>query len=360
MSWDDWAQLRLREIDGLGRTRALSVADDAGLVSFASNDYLALSQHPLVIEASIEATQRWGTSAQASPLLGGRRDIHVELEAALAAWKGREAAVVLPSGFATNLGVVTALGNRQATVFSDELNHASIVDGCRLSTAQVCVYRHNDLDHLVDLLAAHAGPAVIVSDLVFSMDGDLADVDGLARVVRARDDVVVILDEAHAVFHHEIPLDAFGDNLIRVGTLSKTLGSVGGFVAASRSMVDLLINTARPLIFSTGLPPSCAAAANAALGLVTSGEMDEEIDRLGQLSRQLDPNAASQIVPFVVGSEQRAVESSARLLAHGFYVPAIRPPTVAPGTCRLRVALNTRHRSEDIEQLKVTLDEVLQ
>ncbi len=353
-----------REFDALGPAGAL---EGAPVVSFASNDYLGLSSHPAVVGAAIEALERWGAGSGASRLVTGTRPIHSDLELALADWKGAEAAVCFPTGFAANLGVLCALCGPGVRVLSDELNHASIIDGCRLSRASVTVYRHRDLQHLEELLSATgsatrgpaASPAIVVTDTVFSMDGDAAPVDELVSLC-ARHGALLVLDEAHAVLGPSVPT-ARGAAIVRVGTLSKTLGSLGGFVAASRDVVDLLVNRARPYIFSTASTPADAAAALAALGVLRSDEGAALMARLAALvQRVVDaglaaPGHPSPIIPVVLGSEARAVEASTTLLAEGLWVPAIRPPTVPTGTSRLRVTLSAAHCDEDADRLLTAL-----
>jgi 8-amino-7-oxononanoate synthase len=290
--------------------------------------------------------------------------VHAELERELAAWKGTEAAVCFPTGFAANLGVLSVLGGPGVRVLSDELNHASIIDGGRLSRSDVTVYRHRDLAQLEDLLASGRGhaevPALVVTDTVFSMDGDVAPLDDLLAIC-ARRGALLVLDEAHAVLGPHLDTTAVAEaarsKVVRVGTLSKTLGALGGFVAGSRDVVDLLINRARPYIFSTALPPADAAAALAALRVVRSTEGDALVARLASLVGRLieagvaPPAHPSPIVPIVLGPEQAAIDASAELLDAGLWVPAIRPPTVPAGTSRLRVTLSAAHRDADVGRL---------
>lgn len=331
------------------------------VVSFASNDYLGLAAHPEVERAAQDAISRWGTGSGASRLVVGGRPVHDELEAALADWKGTDAALLLPTGFATNLAVVTTLASSpDVLVISDELNHASIIDGCRLAKGCLAVARHNDLDHVASLLAAHPGPAMVVTDTVFSMDGDVAPVDALASLCRMHDALLVI-DEAHAVLgpHPDLATPAWaGVDVVRVGTLSKTLGSLGGFVAGSRDVIDLLVNVARPFIFTTAPTPADTAAALAALRIVRSAEGDALVARLRSLVDVVLSEHPSPIIPIVLGDEARALAASERLLEEGLLVPAIRPPTVAPGTSRLRVALSAAHTDDQVEKLVKALGSI--
>ncbi len=360
-----------REFDALGPA---GVLEGGAVVSFASNDYLGLSAHPAVVAAAHVALDRWGAGSGASRLVTGSRPIHGELERALAEWKGTEAAVTFPTGFAANLGVLCVLGGAGVRVLSDELNHASIIDGCRLSRSALAVYRHRDMGHLDELLSAGvpsgassaassgsaAAPTIVVSDSVFSMDGDVAPVDELFDLC-GRHGALLVLDEAHAVLGPDLPpaarADGAGGTVVRVGTLSKTLGSLGGFVAASRDVVDLLVNRARPYIFSTAPTPADAAAALAALRVLRSAEGSALTGRLASLIDRVaeaglaPPGHPSPIIPIVLGPEQAALDASAALLDEGLWVPAIRPPTVPVGTSRLRVTLSAAHGDEDVDRL---------
>lgn len=341
----------IRSFDAFGTTGTLSTFDGP-VVSFASNDYLGLTAHPEVAAAAHAALDRWGTGSGASRLVTGARPVHAELEAELAAWKGTEAALVFPTGFAANLGVLVTLAGPDVLVCSDELNHASIIDGCRLSRADLRVYRHRDLEHVEDLLRHSSEPAIVVSDSVFSMDGDEAPVAELAELC-ARWSALLVLDEAHAVFGRAP--GALDCEIVRVGTLSKALGSLGGFVAASRGIVDLLVNEARPFIFTTAPTPADAAAALAALRIIRSDEGAALVARLRDHLEQVAPGNPSPIVPVLLGDEARALAASAALLEQGILVPAIRPPTVAPGTSRLRVALSAAHTPADVARLTAGL-----
>jgi 7-keto-8-aminopelargonate synthetase-like enzyme len=280
--------------------------------------------------------------------------VHHELEEQLAAWKHAEAAVVFPTGFAANLGVLATFGQPGVRILSDELNHASIIDGARLARADVEVFRHGDLAEVASLLE-RPGRTIVVTDVVFSMDGDVADVDGLAALCREAD-ALLVLDEAHAVLSDEPDLEAV--QVLRVGTLSKTLGSLGGFVAAPRVCTELLVNRARPYIFTTAPTPADTAAALAALGIVRSDEGTALRDRLAANVDRFCPGHRSPIVPLVIGEEERAVQASEALLDRGFLVPAVRPPTVPPGTARLRVAVSAAHAVDQIDGLAAALDDL--
>jgi 8-amino-7-oxononanoate synthase len=369
--WDDRIRASLAQVVDEGRWRAPREFDALGptglleggrVVSFASNDYLGLSLHPGVVAAAQGALARWGAGSGASRLVTGSRPVHSELERELADWKGTEAAVTFPTGFAANLGVLCTLGGPGVRILSDELNHASIIDGCRLARSALAVYRHRDMGHLDELLSDSAPmPTVVVTDSVFSMDGDVAPLDKLVNLC-GRHNALLILDEAHAVLGPDLPMTTGSDPgpsrmVVRVGTLSKTLGSLGGFVAASRDVVDLIVNRARSYIFSTAPTPADAAAALAALRVLRSAEgaalkglLAALIERVAEAGFA-PPGHPSPIIPVVLGSEQAALSASAALLEDGLWVPAIRPPTVPVGTSRLRVTLSAAHSDHDVSRL---------
>jgi 8-amino-7-oxononanoate synthase len=328
--------------------------DGTKVVAFASNDYLGLSTHPSVVAAAHRALDLWGAGAGASRLVTGSRPCHEDLERALADWKGTERAVVFPTGFAANLGVLTAFGPSGVRICSDELNHASIIDGARLSRAEVVVYRHRDVDHLEELLARATGPTLVVTDVVFSMDGDVAPVKDIAAACR-RHGALLVLDEAHDVLGSDLAPDLADTDVLRVGTLSKTLGSLGGFVAGTGPFIDLLENRARSYIFTTAPSPADAAAALAALLVLRSDEGRQLRDRLASYVERLAPGHPSPIVPIILGTDERAVAASAELRELGVWVPAIRPPTVPPGTARLRVTLSAAHSEEHVALLREAL-----
>jgi 8-amino-7-oxononanoate synthase len=363
--WDERVRAELGSVRDAGRWREPRDLVPSGavtgtvagrpVVTFASNDYLGLTQHPDVVAAAHAALDRWGTGTGASRLVVGSRPLHGELEVELAVWKGTEAALLFPTGFAANLGLLATLGGSDVTILSDELNHASIVDGARLARASVRVYRHAELDHLAKLLVEVGGPALVVSDSAFSMDGDVADVGGLAELC-ASHDALLVLDEAHAVLGPAVDLDErVGVPLLRMGTLSKALGSLGGFVAGPRAYVDLLCNRARPFIFTTAPTPADTAAALAALRIVRSQEGDALVARLRSHVDRVRPGHPTPIVPVVLGDENTALAAAARLLERGLLVPAIRPPTVAPGTSRLRVTLSAAHTDDQVDRLLAAL-----
>jgi 8-amino-7-oxononanoate synthase len=360
--WRAWTDEQLETIRTAGQSRQprdfdahgpAGTIDGRDVVSFASNDYLGLTQHPDVVAAAIAAVERWGTGSGSARLIVGSRPCHSELERELAEWKRTESAVLFPTGFATNLGVLTTFGAAGTLVLSDELNHASIIDGCRLARAEVHVYGHADADHVEAMLANHGGPAIVVTDSVFSMDGDIAPVDDLARIC-AQHGALLIVDEAHAVLGPDPDLS--GVDAIRIGTLSKTLSALGGFAAGTRAMTELVVNRARSYIFTTASSPADTAAATAALRVLRSEEGHGLRCRLRSLVDRVVPGHPSPIIPVVVGHEDAAVKAAAALFDRGLLVPAIRPPTVPPGSSRLRVALSASHTDEQIGALIEGLD----
>lgn len=351
--WTSWAESELAALQARHRLRSLTTFDEQHLVSFASNDYLGLASHPRVRAAAQSAIDRFGTSARASRLVSGTRSVHTELERAIAHWKSTDAALVFSTGYAANMGVLSALGGLDVTIFSDELNHASIIDGCRLSRSRIVVYRHLDLDHLATLLAQTRGRKVVVTETVFSMDGDRA-AEGALIELCSRHAALLILDQAHSVFEDKDIADSRLP-VLYVGTLSKTLAAQGGFVAGPRALIDLLINRARTFIFTTGLCPASAAAALAALEITLSAEGADLRGRLRAHIDALRPGHPSAILPVIVGTDEAAVEAAAQLRNFGIFAPAVRPPTVPAGTARIRIALSAAHTSDMVEQLRHAL-----
>jgi 8-amino-7-oxononanoate synthase len=337
---------RPKSFDSSGSSGALEARSER-VIAFASNDYLGLSSHPVVVRAAHEALDRWGAGSGASRLVTGSRPVHHDLEAELAEWKAQERSILFPTGFAANLGVL---------VCSDELNHASIVDGARLSRAEVAIYAHGDAEHLAKLLSSAEGkPTIVVTDLVFSMDGDVAPISQIADACRLSGSLLVI-DEAHSVLGPDPAPFLDGVDALRVGTLSKALGSLGGFVAGPRRFIELLENKARSYIFTTASPPAVAASALAALRIVRSEEGDALVMRLRAHTDRVAPGHPSPIFPLVLGSADRAVAASAELLEEGLWVPAIRPPSVPEGTARLRVTLSSSHSDNEVQRLVEALD----
>ncbi len=336
------------------------------MLMLSSNNYLGLASHPALKRAAIEATERFGTGTSSSRLIAGNLEPLGVLEARLAQFKGTEAALVFGSGYLANLGTVPALAGPDDVVFSDELNHASLIDGCRLARAQVMVYRHCDIDHLKAMLAGAAGARrrLIVTDSVFSMDGDLAPLAEIVDLAR-RYQAAVMIDEAHAVgvmgpkgagLASALGLEREID--VQMGTLSKALGSYGAYVAGSQALIYFLINRARSFVFTTGLPPASSAAAGAAIDLIRAepGRIKRLWDNGRYLSKglldigfKLGPTA-TPILPVMVGDAQPAMDLAKALLARDIFVTAIRPPTVPAGTARLRVTPTAEHSCTDLDE----------
>jgi 8-amino-7-oxononanoate synthase len=362
-TWAEWSREELAKVREAGRWRQVRPIDGRGpdtmidgrsVVSFASNDYLGLTTHPAVVAAAHEALDRWGSGAGSARLIVGSRPIHHELEQALAEWRQCDRALLFPTGYAANLGVLSALGGPDVTVVSDELNHASIIDGCRLSRSRVVVYPHRDLDACASALASSSGRSIVVTDSVFSMDGDVAPIVGLADLC-ASHGALLMVDEAHAVLGPELPVDLAGLSLLRVGTLSKTLGALGGYVAGTTALIDLLVNRSRPFIFTTAPTPADTAAALAALVIYRGEEGHALRARLRGHIARVRAGHPSPIVPVMLGDESSALAAASMLLEQGLLVPAIRPPTVPAGTSRLRVALSAAHSDTMIDRLVVAL-----
>jgi 8-amino-7-oxononanoate synthase len=348
----------LEHPDG-GRVR---FAGEEDLLDFSSNDYLGLTRHPLLLVEAAEALSRFGTGAGSARLMSGNFELHRRLEAALAALKDQEAALLFGSGYLANIGIIPALVGRHDVVFSDRLNHASIYDGCRLSGASLHRFAHNDCNQLEDLLKRHRGKneALIVVESLYSMDGDFCP---LAEVValKERYDCRLLVDEAHATGlfgANGAGLLAAANLADRVdlvmGTLGKALGGYGAYVAARREMIAFLINRARSFIFATALPPATTAAALAAVALLaTEPELRQELWqrvevfknslKLGGIEADLGP---SQIIPLTVGGSKAALQAADRLRQRGIYATAVRPPTVPAGSARLRFSI-TNHLSAD-------------
>ena len=365
---------RLRSIDAVEGTRL--ELENTSLTNFAGNDYLGLSQHPAVRQAAIEAIDRFGLGAAASRLITGTLAPHKVLEEQLAAFKGTEAAISFSSGYAAAVGTITAIADRQDVVILDKLAHASLIDGARLSGAQLRIFPHNDLSRLREILEwAHEhypnAKIWIITESLFSMDGDyspLCDLVGLKDEYGAN----LFLDEAHATG----VIGPGGKGLaahwglgqrieVQMGTLSKALGGSGGFITSSRALIDLLINRARSFIFSTAPPPAIAAGASAALGIVQSAEGERLRDDLRQnidcvrhgLRFSIDA-LPSPIIPLIIGDENAALEAAKQLQQDRFLVPAIRFPSVSRGSARLRLTLSARHSSEQLAALISSLRRV--
>jgi 8-amino-7-oxononanoate synthase len=352
---------RLRVIEGPQGPRVL--LDGADVLLLCSNNYLGLADDPRVREAAAAAAHEFGAGAGASRLISGTMAIHARLERRLAAFKGTEATLLFGSGYLANTGTVAALAGRGDVVFSDELNHASIIDGCRLSRADTFVYRHLDTEHLAwGLRRAGGRGALIASDGVFSMDGDVAPIAELVELSR-RHRCRLLVDEAHGTGAlgpggRGAVADAglSGEVDVIVGTLGKALGGYGAYVCAGAELIDLLVNTARPFIFSTAPPPPAAGAALAALDLLEAHPQlvdrlrgNAEVLRSALATDGLDPGPSrTQIIPLVVGDAGTALELCERALGRGVFAQAIRPPTVPEGSSRLRLTVMATHRPAEL------------
>jgi 8-amino-7-oxononanoate synthase len=354
---------RMRVVSGPQGPRVL--LDGRPVLMLCSNNYLGLADHPRVREAAAEAAMRYGAGCGASRLVSGNMTIHRRLEEQLAEFKGAEACLLFGSGYLANAGVVSALAHEGDVVFSDALNHASIVDGCRLARAETFVYDHCDMDHLEWGLREAAGRgSLIVTDGVFSMDGDVAPLPEIVELAQ-RYDARVMVDDAHGTGcvgpagRGAVADAGLEDEVdVLVGTLGKSLGSYGAFVCCERSMAKYLINTARTLIFSTAVPPPAVAAAMAALDLLR--EQPRRVEKLQRNAEVLRealedsglpvPAGETQIVPVIVGEPAHAMAASEKALERGVFAQAIRPPTVPAGTSRLRLAVMASHTKSELRE----------
>ncbi|HEX8785432.1 MAG TPA: 8-amino-7-oxononanoate synthase [Telluria sp.] len=354
--------------------------DGRELLAFCSNDYLGLAAHPAVVEALREGAALYGAGSGASHLVSGHSRAHALLEELLSAFEAphleQARALYFCTGYMANLAVLTALGNSpDAMIFSEALNHASLIDGARLARAGVSVYPHGDVAALESqLVASPAGTKIVVTDSVFSMDGDLAPLPALLALCE-RHGAWLVVDDAHGFgvlgANGRGALEHFGlrsPNLVYVGTLGKAAGVGGAFVAAHASVVELILQRARPYIYTTAAPPALAHALLASLAIIAGDEGRErraalqariaQLDGALQLSRWQRPASDTAIQPVIIGANDEALAVAARLHEQGLWVPAIRPPTVAPGTSRLRVTLCATHTEDDVAQLAAALNQL--
>lgn len=381
MIWDELpGALDSLEADGLKRRRRtleapcgpLAVVEGRALISFCSNDYLGLANDPALVDAACAGARAWGVGSGASHLVSGHQSPHAALERELAAFTGFAAALLFSTGYMANLGIVPALVGRGDAVFADKLNHASLIDAVQLSRADSQRYAHADLAALERLLAASsARRKLILSDAVFSMDGDLAPLPGLLELAQ-RYDAWLVVDDAHgfgvlgeqgrgSLSHFGIAADT--PRLVYMGTLGKAAGASGAFVAASPTVIEWLLQRARSYVFTTGTSPLIACALSTSLKLIESG--DSRRARLRQLSAQLRDGLAgtrwqllaspTAIQPVIIGDNRDALRVAGALYERGLWVPAIRPPTVPKGSARLRVSLTAAHRAEHVAALVAAL-----
>jgi glycine C-acetyltransferase len=346
--------------------------DGKQVINLASNNYLGLANHPKLIEAAVEATKKFGAGSGAVRTIAGTMRLHIQLEERIAAFKNVEACVVFQSGFAANAGTVSAILGKEDFIFSDELNHASIIDGARLSRAKIKVFRHKDVAHCEELLAEvqnEPGRKLVITDGVFSMDGDIGPVGALADVAE-RYEAIMMVDDAHASGvlgrHGRGSIDHFhahGRVDIQVGTLSKAIGSLGGYVCGSRDLIDFLYHRARPFLFSTSHPPSVPASCLAAFDILESEP--DRMERLWHNTRsfkamlgsagfniggQNTPVSETPILPIIVGESAKAAEFSRALFDAGLMATAITYPTVAQGKARIRTIVTSEHSPETLAQ----------
>ncbi len=380
-----WISNELKEIEARGLLRRLrSLAsrqgpvielDNRSVINFSGNDYLGLAGDPRLVRAAQAAAQRWGAGAGSSRLISGNLAVFGRLEAALAEWLAAPAAILFTSGYHANIGAIGSLAGPGDAVFSDRLNHASIIDGCRLCRASVNIYDHCDAAHLGRLLDAARGARrrLVVTETVFSMEGDAAPLPALIETAR-KHDAMIMVDEAHALGvlgpSGRGALEHFGlgpaDVDAVMGTLGKALGSSGAFVAGSRELIALLVNRARTFVFTTGPAPAAAGAALEALRIIREepwrrervlAHADQLRAALTVMGQDSGPGCAA-IVPLVLGTPEAALGLSSALLDRGIFVQAIRPPTVPPGSSRLRISLSAGHTDEQMQKLIAALQEV--
>jgi len=362
-SLDEFARQKLSTLEQAHLRRTLVPTGRVGdlwverngrrLLSFSCNDYLGLSQHPALKAAAIAAIERHGVGAGASRLVTGDHPLYAELEQRLARLKGTQASCVFGSGYLANAGIAPALVGRGDLILIDELAHSSLWTGARLSRAEVLSFRHNDAGHIADLLKQHRAlhqRALIVTEGVFSMDGDRAPLIELAALADGHD-AWLMVDDAHDL---DFDAAALANVPLRIGTLSKAIGAYGGYICASQPVIDLIRNRARTLIYSTGLPPATVAAAIAAVDLIERdrSRLALPVTKAQAFTRGAGlPQAQSAIVPVVIGGAEAALTASQLLEAEGYLAVAIRPPTVPEGTARLRFSFSAAHPDAEIARL---------
>jgi glycine C-acetyltransferase/8-amino-7-oxononanoate synthase len=376
---NNW-QKELDQLDRQGMLRTLRIVEGGQgpkvrvngreVLLLCSNNYLGIADHPVLVEAMLAATRQSGVGSGASRLISGTLPAHVALEERIATFKGTQAALMFNSGYAANTGILQGLFGSDDVIFSDELNHASIIDGCRLSMARTVVYPHCDTTALAELMERERpkrkGRWLVVTDGVFSMDGDMAPLVGLCDL-KEEQEALLMVDDAHGTGVLGKTGRGTGESLdclkridLHMGTLGKALGCSGAYLAAERAVVDMLINRSRSFIFSTSLPPGVAAAAMAAFDLVDSKEGRELREKLERNRAQLAESLISggmdllgsttQIIPVLTKDPEPTMKMTGRLLEEGVFLQGIRPPTVAPGLCRLRATVMASHDATDLER----------
>ena len=377
MNWLDEMKEEMHQLHHQGLLRSLRTVDPiSGMrasvngkecVLFCTNNYLGLADHPKVLERSQRALVRYGAGAQASRLISGHFPIHQQLEEKTASFKGLEGCLAFPTGYMANLAVISALAGEDDAVLCDRLNHASLIDACRMSKAKFLVYEHLNMDDLEKQLekASKYKKKIIVTDALFSMDGDLVPLVKVMELAK-ENDALVVVDDAHGtgvlgakgegIIHH-FPIREYPAAI--VGTYSKALGSLGGFVCGSSVFTEYLINKARTFIYTTGLPPAVCGASLGALEVLQ--EEPQRVENLWENAKKIReglralgyeiPRGAGPILPIVIGENEETVKMSEKLLEEGILVVAIRPPTVPKGTSRLRLSVSAAHTDADIEKL---------
>ena len=337
---DEYLQQKIEELKAKNLWRQPKDSSAAGFLNFTSNDYLGLRTRPEVVEAAMKATEKYGAGSGASRLAGGNYELHDEFEAKIAAYKGYEAACVFGSGYMANLGVIQAFAGEGDVVLADKFSHASIIDGVRLSGAKLVRFAHNDMQDLDSRLHGNDNVKLIVTEEIFSMDGDKAP-----NILMSP----LMLDGAHSLYGPEYP-----EAEIYVGTMSKALGSYGAYVCGSRKFIEYIKSSARSLIYSTALPPAALGAAIKALEIAGREQL-----YLKTLDNAKLLGANSAIIPIIIGDEAKALEAEAHLRSKNILVNAIRTPTVPKGTARLRITVTAKHTKEEIEILAEELKKVI-
>lgn len=366
----DWLNQELADIRNKGLYRRLNtieraqtpriIKDGRELILLSSNNYLGLTDHPKVKKAAIDAIAEYGTGAGGSRLTSGNTYLHERLEEKIARFKGTEAAIVFSTGYMANIGTIASMMDKGDLILSDELNHASIIDGCRLSHAEVKVYPHRDASCMEKMLqSSRHQKKLIITDGIFSMDGDIAPLPEIVEIAE-KHDARVMVDDAHATGvlgkHYSGTADHFNLRVdINMGTLSKALGSTGGYVAGSNELIEYLRNRARSFIFSTALPPPAVAAAGAAIDIIETENPAKRLwdnvafYRKGLENMGFSINSNTQIIPLIIGDSRKTLDAAAELERLGVYSLGIRPPTVPEGKGRIRTSLMATHSRKDID-----------
>jgi 8-amino-7-oxononanoate synthase len=342
---------------------SIIVIGNKSFVNFCSNDYLSLSNNPLVSEAFQRGVRKYGSGSGASHLVSGHSRAHHELEEALADYTGQERSLLFSSGYTANIGIFSALKDDLDWVLQDKLNHASLIDANQLIGLPLKRYTHNKIESLEKKIAKQSGNGLIATDTVFSMDGDKSDIDSIAKIANSND-AIVMQDDAHGfgIFEPNIPI-----NSIYMATLGKAAGVMGAFVAGSEDFIEYLIQKSRPYIYTTAISPAICMAIMKSLDLIKQGEQKEKlisnIDFFKQIAKELNlplSDSVSAIQPLILGTSESTMKASLRLYDSGFYVSAIRPPTVPNGTARLRITLCADHTRDQIKQFLIQLKDAIQ